>query len=73
MMDYCTCFPEYWYTWYGKKIYIGDMCKRHDDGCATHTFYRDTWNARLIGAVVIATVATLACVIRYPKMMGRKP
>jgi hypothetical protein len=78
--DYCTCFPEYWikYKWRGfkklpfEKVYIGWMCKKHDDGCATHTFYRDLWNERIVGAVAIATVATLACWWKYTKTMWRK-
>ena len=71
-MDYCTCFPEYWITWKGKYVYIGWMCKKHDDGCRTHTFYGDTWNNRLVGATVIATIATIACWVRYTKLMWRK-
>ena len=76
MSNNCTAFPEYWYTWKLKKIYIGDICKAHDNnpkdgkefkGCANSNFYKDTWKARLIGAVLIATVASIACFFKFPK------
>ena len=70
--DYCTWFPEYWYTWKFKKIYIGDICKEHDKNCGSHGFYKNTWKARLIGAVLIATVASIACWIKYRKLMKEK-
>lgn len=72
MKDHCTGFPENWYTWTGKKIYIGDICKKHDERCGTHGFYNDTWKARLIGAVLISTVATIACWWKYRKLMKDK-
>lgn len=72
MTDHCTWFPEYWYTWYGKKIYIGHLCKNHDDNCGTHGFYKGTWEARLIGAVAIASIATIACWVKYPSKMIKK-
>ena len=74
--DHCTGFPEYWWTWKGEYVYIGWMCKKHDNdpkegevfkGCASHSFYVDTWNSRLIGAVLISTIASIACWIKYPK------
>ena len=74
--DYCTWFPEYWYTWKFKRIYIGNFCKEHDNepkegkefsGCRNTSFYKKTWEARLIGAVAIATIASIACFVFYPK------
>lgn len=70
--DYCSCFPEYWCTWKFKKIYIGWMCKKHDERCGSHEFYRDTWEANLIGAVLIATVASIACWVKYWVLMRDK-
>ena len=70
--DHCTMFPEYWYTWKFKKIYIGDMCKEHDKRCGSHGFFKDTWNARLVGAVLIASTASLACWYKYIKLMLSK-
>ena len=75
MKDHCTWFPEYWWTWTFSKIYIGDMCKKHDnenedgtfDTCANTQFYKNTWRARLIGAVLIATIASIACFIKNTK------
>ena len=73
---WCTGLPEYWYTWKFEKVDISWMCKKHDntpkegedfEGCANHSFYRDTWNERLIGAVVIATIASIACWIKFPE------
>jgi len=72
MVDHCTGFFENWYTWTGKKIYIGDLCKAHDDRCGTHGFYIDTWKARLIGAIAISTIATLACWVKYTSKMIKK-
>ena len=71
-IDYCTGFFEYWYTWKFETIPIKDLCKEHDKRCGTHGFYKDTWNARLIGAVPIATIATLACWLKYTKKMIKK-
>lgn len=68
----CTGFPEHWYTWKLKKIYIGHICKEHDKRCGSHSFYKDTWNARLIGAVTIASIASLACWIKQRKLMREK-
>lgn len=73
----CTSFPEYWYQWYlykgfipaWRKVYIGWMCKKHDERCGSHSFYKDTWQARLIGAVAIASIASLACWVKYRKLM----
>lgn len=65
-------FPEYWMTWKGEVIYIGDMCKKHDENCGSHGFYRDLWKARLVGAVTIATIASVACWVIYSKIMINK-
>lgn len=70
--DHCTKFPEHWYTWTGKRIYIGSICKKHDENCGTHGFYKATWKARLIGAVLIASIATVACWVKYFKLMRKK-
>ena len=72
MKDYCTGFPEYWYNWTGKKMYIGNLCKKHDDRCGTKDFYKDLWRHRIVGAVAIATVASIACWVKYPKLMSSK-
>ena len=78
--DWCTGFPEYWYKyeWKGftslpfRKVYIGDICKKHDESCGTREFYKNLWNARIVGAVSIATVASIACWIKYPTQMFKK-
>lgn len=89
MANHCTAFPEYWYQWYlykgwipaWRKVYIGDMCKAHDNepnegedfkGCRNSKFYKDTWNANLVGSLGIATVASVACFIKYPTIQVRK-
>ena len=66
-MDYCTGFFEHWYTWKFKKIYIGEFCKKHDEACGTFGFFKDLWNARVVGAIPIATVASIACFFKYPR------
>lgn len=72
--DYCTGFFEFWYTWKFERIYIGWMCQDHDNtpnegeefkGCANTDFYKDTWRSNLIGAVLIATIASTACWVKY--------
>ena len=70
--DYCTGFPEYWYNWKFEKVYIGDICKKHDEACSSHGFYKNLWNARIVGAVLIATVASIACWVKYPKNMIKR-
>lgn len=79
--DHCTGFPEYWYTWKFKRVYIGWMCKKHDNdpeegkefkGCSNSGFYRNTWKHRLIGAVLISTVASIACWIKFPEKQKKR-
>jgi len=78
---WCTAFPEYWYTWTFKKVKISDLCKKHDNapsegeefkGCSNTTFYKDTWRARLIGAVTIASIASIACWVKYFKQQKER-
>lgn len=73
--DYCTWFPEKWITWKFKIVDTSWMCKDHDNepkegeefkGCRNSGFYKNTWNARLIGAVAISTIASIACFIKFP-------
>ena len=76
--DYCTHFPEKWITWKFKVIYIGDLCKDHDDdddkrgGCASHKFLKDLISKRVIGALLIFIVASIACWIKYPSQMIKR-
>jgi len=78
--DHCSSFPEHWVVWrwswkpwkWWKVIYIGGFCKEHDVRCGTHGFYSDLWDARVVGAVVIATIATGACWWKYTKLMWSK-
>lgn len=50
------------------------MCEAHDNspkageefqGCANTQFYKDTWGTNLVGAVVIASVASTVCWVKY--------
>lgn len=74
--DWCSCFPEHWVKWESlfrwKIVYIGNICRDHDRRCGSHGFYRDLWNERIVGAVLIATVASIACWVKYPKLMWSK-
>jgi len=82
--DWCTRFPEYWYQWYIgrfyipmlRKVYIGDECEKHDNvegtGCASHAFAKGLWNKRVIGGVLIFSIASIACWVKYSKEMWRK-
>ena len=81
MKDYCTGFFEYWYTWKFKKIKISDMCKDHDNdpkegeefkGCSNSRFYAATWKANLVGAVLISTIASMWCFLRYTKIQIKR-
>jgi hypothetical protein len=82
MKDWCTWFPEHWVRWVSlfrwEVVYIGDLCKAHDDvddhrgGCASHPFIRGLLKRRIVGAIGIFTVASIACWIRYPKDMWRR-
>jgi len=56
----------------GEYVYIGWMCEEHDKECSSHSFYSDTWNNRLIGAVLISTVASIACWVKYTSKMFRR-
>ena len=70
--DGCTGIPERWPTWKFEIVDIHWMCVEHDQRCGSHGFYKNTWKARLIGAVLIATVASIACWWKYRKLMKDK-
>lgn len=78
--DWCTWFPEKWikYEWRGfktlpfRKVYIGSICEKHDENCGSHGFYKNLWKARIVGAVAIATVASIACWFKYTSKMIKK-
>jgi len=80
MKDWCTGFPEYWirYKWRGftklpfEVVYIGNICEKHDEACSSHTFYKDLWKARIVGAVSIATIASIACWVKYTRHMIKR-
>lgn len=68
-----------WYLYKGfipawRTIYIGWMCEDHDNnpeegqefkGCANTQFFKDTWRTNVVGAVLISTVASIACWVKY--------
>ena len=66
--DYCTGYFEYSYSWKGEKIYIGDCCKIHDSECNTMNFIKCLWKKKIVGTVLISSVAMLACLVRYFKL-----
>ena len=68
----CTFFPEKWITWTGKIVDIHDLCVKHDKRCGSHGFYKGTWERRLVGAVLIATVASIACWVKHWTLMRDK-
>jgi len=76
--DWCTKFPEYWYSWSFKKIYIGDCCKKHDDvdddrgGCDSTAFMKCLLNKRIMGGSMIFAMASLACWVKYPFKMKKR-
>jgi hypothetical protein len=49
------------------------MCEKHDNtkegeefkGCANTQFFKDTWRTNIVGAVLIALVASIACWVKY--------
>lgn len=73
MKDYCSKFPEHVFG-----IYIGDICKHHDDTYSTHQFYKKlverlaplTFNHEL--AFVIAIGGGFGCWIKYASKMTRR-
>ena len=76
MKDWCTGFPEHWYTWTFKKVYIGDCCEKHDNiggkGCSSSKFIKCLIKKRILGGFTIFAVATLACWIKYPYDMLKR-
>lgn len=77
-MDWCTSFPDYWYTWRFQKVYIGDICEAHDDiedprgGCDSTRFAKGLYKRKVLGATLIFLAASIACWIKYPKSMIRR-
>ena len=73
MKDHCTWFPE---SVFG--IYIGDICKFHDDTCSFHSFYDRlvkrleplTFNHEI--AFIIAAGGTIGCFVQYPKRIIKR-
>ena len=82
MKDWCTGFPDYWFRWgeglRWEYVYIGDLCKRHDDdddprgGCDSTAFIEGLLERRVVGAIVIFMVSSVSCWVRYPLAMLRR-
>jgi len=70
--DYCSFFPEYWYSWEGKVIYLGYCCMVHDEKCSFSDFFMCMWRVRVIGTIPIALIAGIACWIRHTKLMIKR-
>ena len=75
-MKHCTGFTDTWvrwetfYSW--RVINLGRLCEKHDENCSTHTFFSLLIKNRVVGGVIIGTVATIACWIKYPKRMKKR-
>lgn len=78
--DYCSGFPDTWIKWVNpfrwKKVDISDICKDHDNedgkGCASHIFAKRLFKNRIVGAIPIFMVASLACWVMYPIDMFKR-
>ncbi len=70
--DYCTAFPEYWYTWESpirwKRTYIGDCCEGHDTDCKTSRFFKCLRSKKIVGGLLITLGGAIGCLIRYRKV-----
>lgn len=68
--DYCTGFFETWVRWetpYSWSVFpLSELCKEHDKECSTHTFFKLLIKHRIVGGLLIGSVATIACWIKNP-------
>ena len=76
--DWCTGFPDFWYSYRGfKKVYIGDICRDHDisvssNECSSTSFAKGLIKRRVLGGSMIFIVASIACWVKYPINMFRR-
>ena len=74
----CTGFPNHWIQWrlpskwwkpwqWWRVIDISPCCAGHDIECSTKVFAKCMWKKRVVGGVIIVTVATTACIFLYGK------
>lgn len=76
--DWCTLFPEYWYTWKFERIYIGDICEDHDDiddkrgGCDSTAFAKGLWERKVMFGLTIFCIASLVCWVVHPLKMIKR-
>ena len=72
MKDWCTWFPESWFSIKKKlKVYIGHCCKTHDETLSTSRFYNCLRVATidLVSSSVISLGGFLGAWVKYPKIM----
>ena len=74
--DYCSYFPDFWFKWVGpfkwEMVYIGDICKNHDDTCSSTTFYTELWERRVVGTYIIGFAGALGCWVKYTSKMFKR-
>lgn len=76
--DWCTSFPEHWVNWKFQKVYIGDICKDHDDvedkrgGCDSTKFAKGLWKRKVMLGLPIFLGASIACWVKYPLNMFKR-
>jgi len=81
--DYCTGFFERfprwqlsWKPW--RVIDISEICKAHDDeddergGCDSTKFAKGLIKNRVVGGLLIFSIASIACWVRYPLNMIKR-
>ena len=76
MKDYCTGFFENWYRWDRETIvapfYLGELCKKHDKECSSSTFFKDLITNHVVFGLLIGSVASIACWVKYPIQMLKR-
>lgn len=72
--DYCSGFFESWFAWDRKyiikRIDLAQLiCKPHDEHCSSTSIFKGVWEHKVMFGLLIASVASIACWVKYPKHM----
>ena len=81
--DGCSGFFNTWVQWDFKldgwrtflvwRLFkLEDLCNNHDTTCSSGTFFKELRKNRVVGGLLIGSIASLACWVKYPKHMRNR-
>ena len=74
----CTGFPNSWLQWrlpsrwwklwqWWRVIDLSPCCEIHDEECSTKEFAKCMLKVKAVGSIIIVSIASVACIIKYGK------